>query len=462
MTDDRAQSTLALVELLHPGGVARRPLMVTGGDALPEEPSAPVDVLVLAAGAQTAQAAAAAARVPADGVAYVVAPPHVRIRLLRVLAREGLRPVAAFVHVRGASDVLLVQLDRRAARYAVSALVRPTPLLCAAARVLTRPVAIAAVLIAPRVGVALTRRESPPIAAWIAADGDRARPALVLHATRTRESSNELVYVFGNRQSVVKVRDGKTELRQLERFGAAAARAGAVVSDGIDLDGGPPGAAAVTLLDGTKASSVIARRPSALEPIVHDLTRWLQRWNVDTARQDVVTRALLEDEVLGSARLLEATIADGGRYRAWLEERSRAWVGVPLPLVKAHQDLTMANVLVTRDGGIAVLDWVQARERALPLVDFFYAVADAAAAVGGYRDRAAAFRSCFTAGGPTSTLVRDCELALTTALHVSPPVRELCFHACWLHHAANELRKGAVPVAPFLAIVEVVAAEAGV
>ena len=39
---------------------------------------------------------------------------------------------------------------------------------------------------------------------------------------------------------------------------------------------------------------------------------------------------------------------------------------------------------------------------------------------------------------------------LRTSLRLSPEAAELCFHACWLHHARNERRSG--EEGPFLEI----------
>jgi hypothetical protein len=49
---------------------------------------------------------------------------------------------------------------------------------------------------------------------------------------------------------------------------------------------------------------------------------------------------------------------------------------------------------------------------------------------------------------------------LADALSVDPAVQEVCFHACWLHHAGNEAdREAADGSGPFAAILRAVAAE---
>lgn len=448
---------------MHPAGAVARPPVCDGSRARVGEGGAELVVIAPAAAADRAAeraAAAGAAALTEAGVAYVFAPPRSRLRLLRLLRREGLLATAAFVHVRGTrGDDLLVQLEPRALRYAADALVGAPAALRAAVRVLPPRGLSPAAVLAPRVGVAVRRRDAPPLAAWLRATSGAPPEGLILRRVRTRDEHNLFAYALGDRPIIVKVRDGTAETDGLAQHGAAAARAGAAVAEAVDLAGGPPGAAALTLLEGVAASTVLERRPAELAGVIERVTGWLARWNLETAAASVVTERLLEDELLAPARLLESTLRDGTRYRAWLEERSSAWIGAELPLVAAHLDLTMANVLLGRDGGIGVVDWAQARENRLPLTDFFYAVTDAAAAVAGYRDRLAAFRSCF-AGGAHSTLARHLERVLAESLGVSPAVCELCFHACWLHHAANELRQRPDGPAPFVEIVDAVAAEA--
>jgi len=333
---------LELLELLHPEGEVGRRVVVLDA-AAPDAPE-PCDLLVVARRAELP----AADELADDGLAYVFAPPWERVRLLRLLARRGLRPAAAFVHVRGA-DELLVQLDRRAMTYAVAA-----------------PVALA---------------------------------------------------------------------------------------------GGPREAAALTLVEGVPASTALGRGAADVDAVVERVAGWLTRWNVATAVSSVASERLLENELVAHVRLLEPHVREGVAYREWLEQRAAEAVGSRLPLVTAHLDLTMANVLLTPSGKIAVVDWVQSRAEYLPLVDLFYAAVDAAAAADAYRDRVQAFRTCFGAGTRAVAVQRQ-ELTLTRALDVAAPVRELCFHACWLHHAANEFRASGGEPGPFRGIVEVLAARA--
>jgi hypothetical protein len=54
--------------------------------------------------------------------------------------------------------------------------------------------------------------------------------------------------------------------------------------------------------------------------------------------------------------------------------------------------------------------------------------------------------------------VRGLALGLANALELDPVVQEVCFHACWLHHAVNEASREADPgAAPFRSILATVA-----
>ena len=126
-----------------------------------------------------------------------------------------------------------------------------------------------------------------------------------------------------------------------------------------------------------------------------------------------------------------------------------------MPRVAVHNDLTMWNVLVDRDGSIAIVDWEGAESAALPLADFFYAATDAAAAVRRYADRLDGLVACFTTGGRHAIMVGEMQARLCGALGMTARQAELCFHACWLRHAVDERRLGRESDrAPFLEIVE--------
>lgn len=423
---------LDLVGLLHPEGNA-------AGNAPP-----PVELLTRTHDALSS----------ADAYVYVLAPPLGRFVLLRRLRRHGLRPAASFLHVRDPTDGdLLVQLDRRALSYAATAVVAAPAWMRAAARLTPRTALRAAGLALPRVGVACRPVHGAALAAWLHDARSESAPALLLRRTRADGRDRRLVYSLGSRPAIVKLDGGgDDERRRLEEHAPTAALAGAVVPQPVLLEHAPPGAVALTLVRGRAASTAIAARSASPEEVVARIAAWLERWNTATATAASVDERMLEEQVLAPAAALEPVLPDGGRYRTWLERRARDWLGSDLPLVAAHLDLTMANVLLRSDGRIAVVDWGEARRDALPLVDLFYAAADAAAAVGSYRDRAGAFRS-----GAYERLAHAHEERIAHALGLTREVRELCFHACWLHHARNELGSAATQT-PFRRILAAAAA----
>jgi len=182
---------------------------------------------------------------------------------------------------------------------------------------------------------------------------------------------------------------------------------------------------------------------------------WLERWNRSTMTIKPLDPKLLDRELLAPAALLAPLLDHGGAYRNWLTEGCAALVRVPVALVAAHNDLTMWNVLLDEQGRLGILDWEAACEACLPLVDFFYGLTDAVAAAQGYFDRGKAFEACFALDGTYAPAVRRFLRPLRDAVEISDEMAELCFHACWLHHAANEHRVAVAGAPrPFFKIVQ--------
>ena len=213
-------------------------------------------------------------------------------------------------------------------------------------------------------------------------------------------------------------------------------------------------------LGGDLAAAVLARRPERAASTIDQVAEWLRRWHRGTVRREPLTRARLEREVLGPAAAVAAELADGGAYVAALAERCARLEGREAPLVAAHNDLTMWNLLLDPGGGLGVVDWESAEEAALPFKDLLYATADAAAAADSrYGDRLGAVRTCFAPGGARAAATARLRAALATELGATPELEQLCWHACWLGHAANEATAtGRRGPRPFLEIVRWVAA----
>jgi hypothetical protein len=208
-------------------------------------------------------------------------------------------------------------------------------------------------------------------------------------------------------------------------------------------------------LAGTSAARLVGR--GRLDPgeLHARLGAWLERWSRDAARQRPLGQADVDRFVLSPAgRLAGANRA----YLDYLTALCTRALGSSCSFVPTHGDLTAANVLVGRDHDLGILDWEEAAEEGLPLMDFLYAAADAVAAVDGYRDRVQAFRSCFSPAGVHTASIEGLRSRLARALAIDDAVQEVCFHACWLHHASNEhARSAGSPSGPFVTIVQVIA-----
>jgi hypothetical protein len=190
------------------------------------------------------------------------------------------------------------------------------------------------------------------------------------------------------------------------------------------------------------------------------LAEWLALWNGRTLRHVELTPVLAEQLILSAARPVAGSIERGSAYLDWLSRETACLLGTSVPLVAAHNDLTMANVLGDAAGIRSVVDWEAASLDGLPLTDFRYAICDAAAVISGI-DRLAAFRACFLEDGGPKRRLQQSEAPLRAIVGGPPEWLELCVHAGWLRHAANEqARSSSRFEGAFLAIAELLAASA--
>jgi hypothetical protein len=253
---------------------------------------------------------------------------------------------------------------------------------------------------------------------------------------------------------------GAEEGMRLGALGPAARAAGARVAEVLastSVRGRP--FVLQTAVSGQLLARRLARHRQELGSAVARIADWLLAWNTATVKLTPRDPDHLERAVIASARDLAPDIDDGAAYLDWLTARCASVASSPVPLVAAHHDLTMWNVVLDERGVLGVHDWEAAEESALPLGDVFYALADAAAAAQRYISRIEAARACFERGGLLAPRVANIVRRFRGALDLTPEATELCFHACWLHHAANERRR-TVPGEdrPFLEIVRWAAA----
>jgi hypothetical protein len=465
------------LELLHPAGGVHR-VLVDGtrcptGLVPPRAAPATSDVeLALLApsaveltrrGWLERSVAAAARALAKDGVLYVILPPVARVRARRRLSAAGLTLDTSVAHLPAGAPRHLIPLAREPWRYMlaqeVGAHARIRGGLLAAARLPLGERLLSETL--PAVAVVARAPGAPRPAAWIGGLGGEARATAHL-ATLTSWRGPEgaiVAHCFADGEDapwgVAKVASSsEREARGLDALGGAAGAAGATVPRVLAVGAVPAGSVVIeSVVGGRPAARALMAHPERYAEVAGRLADWLERWAAVSARRGELTRARLEHE------LLRHDLPPS--YRDWLGARCEALPpGALGPATAAHQDLTMWNVRFDEVGEMGVLDWAEARPDAVPLMDLFYGLADAAAACDGYRDRLAAFRSCFDPAGARSAIVAPLSERLRQGLQISPEVGELCFHACSLHHAANEARRPAAQ-RPFAEIVRWLGQRAG-
>jgi hypothetical protein len=474
--DARPRSPL---ELIHPRGFARRSCVL--GARCPEslrpasDTDGPYDLIVVALPASallTGSAERALALVTtaleAEGLAYVLAPRLGRRRLRRAIVACGLRTELEVVHLpNSTSSLVLAPLEPAVVRYALDEFILLHGWKRRAAAIMaSRPRAAAAAL--SPLGLVVRRRGSSPSFEWLPRLTGTAAASVVISRLRPAGAGSFVVHGFGRGDAraslvakIVPVAEATLdrESSTLVSGAAVSARAAGANVPGL-LGSGTLGNARVLVLerlDGHLAATLLARSPERFEDVLGRITRWLVEWGRITARTTRLESASLDDWILRPARLLAAAIDPGGAYVARLEHLCAEASGQEVVITAAHNDLSMWNVVVANDGRIGVVDWEAASTRSLPLVDFYYAAVDATAATRGYADRLRAFTGVFGDASVPSGRTAELESIVLNGLSIDRTCARLAFHACWLHHAVNELQRSGVQSGPFVRIVQSIA-----
>jgi hypothetical protein len=465
------------LDLWHPTGAPRRRLALgRSAPALEEaDPGGPVDIAVIAPDAEEISSRwlgeaipLAAARLDANAVLWVIGPRRWRRRAERDLREAGLALLDSVLTVPPWPDSAhLVPLSPATLRHAGPRHLGLSPMraTCAAALAQTGPGRALLRRAAPGCALLAARRPAPEPLRWLAKlDGNGvpgtataslgprtdAQVAVVLRFTSTGRSPDLVVKAALDAAGGERL---KRERAALAELGPEATRAGAAIP--LLLPAVSPWLLATNVLPGRAAATELARDPKRIETIVGAVATWLRSWTASTASNAVASQELLDRTLLAPAR----RVAEGdgkAEYVEALQVLGRRMEGRALVLTAAHNDLTMSNVLIAGDR-LGIVDWEQGANDALPLLDLWYALADAVA-----RARR------ITHAHAVETLVanRARGLAALTripaeharALALSTDQALLAFHACWLHHAANELDRG-VQDGPFLEVLRTVAAK---
>ena len=452
---------------IHPTGAAIR-ICTIGAGPTGATVNGPADVVLLLPTSEQCRkpgwvegaVSDAVGTTAADGMIYVLSPRRWRAPISRLLQRHGFVSGTPVVHLASGAARFYVPLVAGALQHAL--LTWPLSPRWQYVRRLINAAPSSVGLLAsalPVVGFPATRPNLRPFD-WLLSRLPGGSGGYATVATSWRGPQNPTV-LFGfdagaNRPSLVaKSRsDPRGEVAQLHHLGPGAREAGIRVPQLVEDDqAAANGWLLQTAVPGRPASTILAERPVELARFVDDITAWLGRWHRATLKPVELTRARCEQEILAPARLLSGVIEGAEQYNRWLTAVATDLIGQQVPFVSAHGDLTMANLLRDLDGRTGLVDWEAARPQALPLADFWYATCDAAAAIDGYRSRHAAFLACFAEGGAYRDLMAAHEQKLRAVVGGPSGWLQVCFHACWLGHAANEhVRDGSETGRPFLMI----------
>ncbi|HZQ08142.1 MAG TPA: phosphotransferase, partial [Anaerolineae bacterium] len=210
-----------------------------------------------------------------------------------------------------------------------------------------------------------------------------------------------------------------------------------------------------TALRGQALSILLAQHPARSRNLLEQLVNWLAHWNQSTRIIRRINPEELNRAIIQPAQRVTPFCEQGEDYLNWLIRRCEESIGVPMPFVAAHNDLTMANIVQSDDGIFGILDWEAARRINFPLTDLFYMYVDAVAAAQVYTSRLRAFEACFISDGTHSAHFKEQQQRILRAIELPGALYDLCLHACWLHHAVNEQRAStAISPRPFLEIVQ--------
>lgn len=461
----------AFLASLHPSG---DPATIRSIEAPTDTSDGKADVLVLAlteaqcrdARSRRMMVEGALSLLAPGGVLWVDAPLRWRSATQAALRASGLDIGASTVHRRRGTAWTEFALTVRGLRFALSnGLIsrRWRFVLAALERVPGGRAQLLRVL--PGVGFTAFRPGTAPFGWLIDRLTGMGNVDVALTTSWRGEHAPFLVFALADRAAIIAKRGGPKccasiahEADMLRLLEAGAAKAGLAIPRMIDFSATPRLCSLIeTTVPGRPMAGWIREgQHRDLGAIADRLANWLGQWNSQTVRHVDLTPALGESLILAAARELAGTIDGGAAYLDWLSRETGRLIGRKVPLVAAHNDLTMANVLGDISGIRSIVDWEAASPDGLPLADFRYAVCDAAAAISG-GDRLAAFRACFLDDGEERAMLKQCEAPLRAGVGGPPEWLDLCVHASWLRHAANEQARSSRANEGFIAIADALA-----
>ncbi len=474
----------SILELLHPNGCVDNACVL--GSACPpalapeSDESSAYDLILVAPTSQECQSrdwlASAGvfigAHLTADGLVYLLPPPHQSETLAQCLASPGLEiELSILHHPDWQSTRYLIPLESGPIRYAFGTLVsaplwrrlgaRLALATCAGRKQLSRSLP-RVVLVARRPGA---RRVCDRLL-QLTRSGNHNRTWLLSTSWRGAAGGAIIAFLFENKDarptSVVKIAATASqearlmrEASNLQELGYGAARAGVTVPEVISYKNVAGRVMLVeAMLNGKSLSTLVSQKPSQALGYIQEVAGWLERWNQASRNVRPLEREDLESFLLQPARSVLDELQGGDRYLKHLEQRCAQVKGLHLPFVAAHNDLTLANILRDSTGRLGIVDWEAANSMHFPLVDLLYIYVDAVTALPGVGGRFCAFQACFQPSGSHFTDLHEQIRRSIKAIGLPNEFFDLCVHACWLHHAANEARTHNAGPRPFLQIAQ--------
>lgn len=472
------------LELLHPDGYARN--LAVFGSCCPADLDSgarpnygeKVDLVILAPckeeGANSVWLKSAvqdmAECLATDGVGYVMAPRLLRLKIAGLLRKQGLRLDKPVGHIPGwtASSYLAI-LEPLSASYGFSTIIPLSSWKRLIIKQCFRMPKSAQWLgyLWPSAGLVFRHPKARPLLAWAPAADQADGPvnSAFIQPSWRGQDGTALVYLFHDQNPVAVAKishteiGGENQVREADaitHLGQGAREAGVEVPQLLHIEQQDNRSVMyLSLLQGQSATDWLRAHPGQLYSILFRIVRWLERWNQATASIRPLEFDDFYQNLLLPALILEPFLDHSQEYQSWLEQRCLAAVGSIIPFVAAHNDLTMANLIIDKKDGISVVDWETAQAKNWPLVDFVYSVTDAVLTARSYSDRLDAYKACFDPRGLDAPIIFRLKARLASTLNLPNEISELCFHACWLHHALNEHRlSGLDDSRPFLRVLQ--------
>jgi aminoglycoside phosphotransferase len=477
---------LSPLELLHPDGSSNTSLVLGSNcpqNFLPEpqiESNQTVALFVLAPSAKECQSEdwlegavnIVDHRLSGDGVCYVLVPLPWRLKMIRLFAQANLVIDSFFWHFPNwASSQYLVPLQRGTAQFAAENLISAPRWKRILAREIFRRPSMRKFLgrFWKSAGISVRRPGARPLFQWAfkrELEGFSSGTAILRRSWRGFRGAS-ILYCFSESDSLPRAIVKTTsidnsaacldrEAQVLEALGPGVRSVGVQVPQVFLKERNDQRSYLfLSAIRGRPASDLLASNSGLLSPILTKIVSWLERWHIATVNVRSMNEEQFEQDFFAPLDRLAPYLQNAEGYRDWLADRIQAAVGISLPFVATHNDLTMANVLMDEQDLLGVVDWETGMAEGFPLVDFYYSVTDAIRIAHGYPDWLEAFKSYYGPKGPYTPDVQCWEKHLQSAIGVSPSLTDLCIHACWLHHASNEhqvSRPG--ETRPFLQIIQ--------